>query len=298
MKVKHEVVYEKGSSPQNEDAYSINTEHNIFAVLDGATALVKNNVNGSTASKIIKEYIDSADSKDDLLSLIIEANKKLGDEVVKSLRDTGITIIEDVSKEARSSTGLVVIKLENNQLHFLHAGDCMLFVQYDSGSIRSLTYDQISPLDAVSIEKAGIVKKRLLNEGIYSLSNEEKAPEFLKEVRNNILPTLKENRKMLNTPSGYGIIDGSSEAEQYLEYGKVNLNNVSKILMLSDGLQLPHIKAGGSECWKQTAELAFQKGLHHLYQTVQTLENQDPFCIQHPRLKPSDDKTGILIELS
>lgn len=104
---------------------------------------------------------------------------------------------------------------------------------------------------------------------------------------------LKENRNKLNTPNGYGIIDGSSEALSYLECGSVPLINVDKILLLSDGLKLHKEESG----WLKSAELAFEKGVAELYQTIQTEEEMDPACYLYPRLKKHDDKTGILIHL-
>lgn len=108
-------------------------------------------------------------------------------------------------------------------------------------------------------------------------------------------PVLKENRNKLNTPQGYCALDGSNEVPRHIEYGSVNLFHVKKILLLSDGLQLIHIEGSGFKVWDETARFAFQHGLRQLEKTVTAMELDDPACFTYPRLKPADDKTGILI---
>lgn len=287
MNINFETIYEKGSGKENEDGFVINKEAGLFAVLDGATALVKNNVTGATASSIVKAVLDKENHEGNLLTTILKANRILGTRVLEYFKEQGYKNVESIPKVERSTTGAIAIKIHHNRLEYVQAGDCMLFVQYENGEIRTLTYDQVSALDQLSIEKAQEVHSKL--------EKQEPKGDIHQIVRERILPIIKKNRNMLNTDQGYGILDGSKEAERFLESGSITLNNVKKILLLSDGLQLPNVKAGGIACWEETAKLAFDKGLEHLYQTVQGMEDSDPEGKVYPRLKPSDDKTGILI---
>jgi len=200
--------------------------------------------------------------------------------------------MNEISKEKRSSCGIAAIKIiqETLQVEFVHSGDCMLFFQLDDGEIRAITYDHLSRLDSIAILKF----HQLLTQ---ASKDKEIDENIFRECRTAIHDILVENRRKMNTKEGYGVLDGSKEADDHIEYGLLSLKRVKKILLLSDGLQLPTKKASGQQAWLETAEFAFQVGLDHLFNHIQTLETGDPFCIEYPRLKPADDKTGILIHL-
>lgn len=118
----------------------------------------------------------------------------------------------------------------------------------------------------------------------------------VKEAREKVSDLLKANRAKYNTDEGYGIIDFSEEALNHLDYGKVSLKRVQKILLMSDGLLLP-VDHGEKDAWAKSAAIAFEKGLDKLLEEVEKREADDPDCVLYPRLKPKDDKTGILLEL-
>lgn len=161
----------------------------------------------------------------------------------------------------------------------------MIFLQYENGDIRFITYDLISSLDQRAIEE--LVRLQ-----------EETATKSLPfaEKKEHLKPFLKENRRQLNTKHGYGILDGSREAIQHMEYGRIALKRVQKILLISDGLQIP-FRLQETKVWKKTAACAFKHGLDKLLENIENREAEDPECIVYPRLKPADDKTALLLEL-
>src|SRR5690606_18844705 len=108
---------------------------------------------------------------------------------------------------------------------------------------------------------------------------------------------LKENRQKINKIHGYSMLDGSSVAMERLEYGKISLSNIDQILIVSDGLTLP-AKLGEQGIWLKTATYAFTEGLDSLLKEVISREEQDVDCLQYPRFKKSDDKSGILIKFN
>src|SRR5690606_25886105 len=111
---------------------------------------------------------------------------------------------------------------------YVHAGDCMLFLQYDNGEIRTITYDHVQKLDQIAVRE------------IINLRNSSDNQDLgMKELMEKVKPILLTNRNKLNTFEGYGIIDGSKEAMENLEYGRVSTRRVEKILLLSDGLTMP-----------------------------------------------------------
>lgn len=289
-----EIIYKKGANPVNEDEYVVNQEASLFAVIDGATGL--NGLPGHLAATVIKHTFATAAKETPLLETVKTANKNLQNEILKI---TNASTIEQIPKSQRSSCGLVAAKIINGlSMEYVHAGDCMMFLQYDDSYIRAVTYDHLAKLDTVSIQAMTNEWRKLLkNDEVPNSWNPDAIQGALKNIREKIMPILISNRNMLNTQGGYCVLDGSKEAIQFLEHGMIQLHHVKQILFLSDGLVLPNKKASGQEIWEKTAKFAFDKGLDLLAQAVENDENEDPACFHYPRLKPADDKTGILIKL-
>jgi hypothetical protein len=169
----------------------------------------------------------------------------------------------------------------------------------------------------------------------------DKQLEVLSEIRAELRPVLARHREMMNVAGGYSVLDGSADAERFIEHGVINASLVSRVLLLSDGLQLPTSKFDkrtgqavgqargesgpkadepgerreqvrqvewvditngwlGTETtgWLDTATYAFSYGVDALCQRVLELEKEDPGCYIHPRLKPHDDKSGLLIAIT
>lgn len=288
-----EMTYEIGSNPTNEDAYVINETNNIFSAIDGATGL--GGLSGKIAAETIGHALNRYSTFDTLLDCIKKGNNDLG---VKTNKEFGSTI-ESIPKENRSTCGIAAIKINDKNLEYVHAGDCMIFIKYQDGEIRSLTHEHLFKLDSVAIEMMhGKIMDRYKQGKIPNENNEEDVKKFLNEIRAEILPTLIENRKKLNTKNGYSIIDGSLEAMDYVEFGKVPLLNITEILLLTDGMQLPSQNPTvGYSIWTESAKYAFNHGVETLKKHIIQLEQSDKICIKYPRLKLADDKTGILIKL-
>ncbi|MFZ3577634.1 hypothetical protein [Virgibacillus sp. DJP39] len=283
-------VYKKGLKDINEDAFVINQEDLIYAAIDGATGL--NGAPGHIASQIIQEklYLPMKDSS--LYNRVDFANKRLEEEMIefyrKNFEKLSIPGIKGIPKMQRSSSGMSAIQIDEAKLFFeyIHAGDCMLFLQYENSDIRTITYDLIQYLDQEAINEMVRLREQ---DGNYNLGAEE--------LREKVKHILVENRGKLNTNKGYGIIDGSEEALFHLESGRVALKRVKKILLLSDGLLLPTKHGEEDNAWDVSARIAFNQGLNGLLEEVEKREAEDPDCQIYPRLKEKDDKTGVLLEL-
>lgn len=282
-------IHKKGYGAVNEDAYAINRKNSIYAVMDGATGL--ESLSGDIASRAVQQKMLQENPEQTLLKRITQANQFIAEETVKSYEAMeekfAGSSIEDIPKLQRSSTGAAIIQLNQDLVSFdyVHAGDCMIILQYENGDIRFITYDLISSLDQRAIEE------------LVRLQNET-ATKYLSfaEKKEHLKPLLKENRRQLNTKHGYGILDGSKAAIQHLEYGRIALKRVQQILLISDGLQIP-FGLEETKVWKKTAAYAFQHGLDKLLENIENRETEDTECIVYPRLKPADDKTALLLEL-
>ena len=60
--------------------------------------------------------------------------------------------LDQVPKFERSTCGIAAIQLNNeNNLHYIASGDCMIFLEHKDGTIRSLTFDHLDRLDTKAI---------------------------------------------------------------------------------------------------------------------------------------------------
>lgn len=282
-------VYKKGIKNINEDAYVVNDFAGVYAAIDGATGL--DGVPGHIASQVVRKEMEDMDKNSSIYKIIHSANKKLENKMVdyyvENIKKLNKRSIDEIPKKQRSTTGLATIQIDKDNLFFdyIHTGDCMLFLKYENGEVRTVTYDLIQYLD-----------KKAIDEMVRLRSQEVNTDLDIKALKQKVNPILLENRDKLNTTNGYGVLDGSIEAMNYLEYGKVSLMRVDKILLLSDGLLLPTMQ-GEKNVWEKTADLAFSFGLDGLLKEVEKREFEDKECRIYPRLKQKDDKTGVLLEL-
>lgn len=278
-------VYKQGSNPTNEDAYVVNQEKELFAVIDGATGL--GGLPGKIAAEAIQNGFDTGDFEDSLIEQISKGNTKLAKKTKQELGQG----IEAIAKEKRSACGIAAIQIHENYMEYAQSGDCMIFVAYQDGGIQSLSYDHVMRLDKNAIfELYNAIDKRINPE-----ISGEAFQEIYQEEKERIIPILKANREKLNTRGGYSIIDGTAEAMEYLTHGRIPLHQVGKILLLTDGMQLHGMEG---DVWKESANFAFKHGIDSLLDYVVQQEEADIFLKKYPRLKHADDKTGILVELS
>ena len=285
--MKIQKFYQKGDNKINEDSCVVHEAAQVFAAIDGATGLF--GAPGYLASHTLQEELLRMTESSSLYQSIQQANEKLGSKMVDyyetHIGKLASPVISDVPKSQRSTTGIAAVKIhpEGKRLEYVHAGDCMLFLRYKNGEIRSVTYDGIHSFDDLAIRE--MIRLR-----------EENLIISQQEIGNYVNPILLSNKEKLNTIEGYGIIDGSEDALDYISHGTLPLNQVTDLLLVSDGLLLP-TDGRITDIWMETAQLAFEHGLDSLGAAVEKREEQDADCKMYPRFKQRDDKTGILLKL-
>ncbi|QSO47061.1 PP2C family serine/threonine-protein phosphatase [Alicyclobacillus mengziensis] len=324
-----EQVYVQGVGIQNEDAIVCRPEIGLFAVIDGATALYADlALSGAVAAQAVKTALDGWDGNGGLIDAVMAANRYLGQ----------VTGGDALDKTARPTCCIAAVRVRNDRLEFAQVGDCMAFVEYkhwgtpgqsdshgkDSPSprdgtgtrtdfIRQLTHDSVAAFDTHSVQMlvqawncrlaadveqspdASTPPPRAKDLSSWSV---DKQLDVLKEIRSELRPVLARHREMMNVSGGYSVMDGSAEVERFIEHGAINASLISRVLLMSDGLQLPTSKLHTKNGWLGTAMYGFYHGVRSLCSHVLELENQDPGCYVYPRLKPHDDKSGLLVTIT
>ncbi|MGG0658355.1 PP2C family serine/threonine-protein phosphatase [Rummeliibacillus pycnus] len=286
------IIYEEGNKKELEDAYVNDEKNNRYAVIDGDPGFGP--FSGVEAASTIRSFLLNKRYENDSLEHILRvANIQL--RRVKS----GSAIWDDFSdmeKHMRNCCSVAAIQVKDDQLHYIQTGNCMIFVQYQNGTIRSLTYDHTTKIQEKYIRKVkgsfNVLKKTLRRN--YS---EKKLTQCYENALMLSQPYRMKCCESFNTYEGYGIIDGSKESANYWEMGSIPLMDVKKIALVTDGLQLLSHKPPGHERWMDSAKQIFNRGLKSIYTKITLMEKNDPYCQQFPRVEQSDDKTGILLEV-
>lgn len=282
-----ESISVKGSNEWNEDALICNEKANIYGVVDGATSLVPyrskdGETGGRRASQIVKKYferISISENTRSLEELMIGANDELGMEMEKEKID--------ISKNENVwTTGAAVIRIRAHQIEFVQAGDCMITALYSDGTYRVITRDQIAYFDN-NTKKEWV---KAVKDGLRTQ----------KEIRNRVEPLIKEQKSKMNRIDGYSVLDGSIEANLFLESGKINRINLTGLIICSDGLFI-HDEIDSSVKYDPMDELVKKislLGLEGFIHYLNAVEEKDPECLRFPRTKKSDDKTGIYLQFT
>jgi serine/threonine protein phosphatase PrpC len=272
----------KGSSELNEDALVVNNESKVFGVIDGATSVTPyKNIEGETggfiAANLLASYIYDADDNSSLEHCVLMANEALN----KLMVESGVNIYK---KTDLWSAAFVAVRISETKLDYVQAGDCMLFAKYKGGQIRSLTHDQVSRFDAITINKL-LDGKRL----------GYRDPD---ELFQYVLSTVRENKNKANELDGYSVLNGDRNLVNFLEKGTINLSDVERIYMITDGLFYPSTDVDSKNEWGYMVSKIDNMGLLDYAKQLIQIEESDPQCNKYTRLKKSDDKTGIVIDLS
>jgi hypothetical protein len=103
------------------------------------------------------------------------------------------------------------------------------------------------------------------------------------------------NRYLANAAGGYGVLNGELACGDFLEYGRLNKNQVRALVLLTDGLFMPRLYGETEPKWEETVLPIVHKGLQRYADELIALESADPECLRYVRFKKSDDKTGVVL---
>lgn len=263
-------VLEKGSAKLNEDAVSLNGS--VYGVFDGATSLHKQNLGkgltgGFLASNAAKDVF--LNRKGPLTALANEANEAIFRKMVAHNIDTS-------DKNKLWSTSAAVIKIEEKTLNWVQIGDSLILIIYKDGSYKLPATHHDHDFETLSMW-------------------EKIAHKTDKTIMEALGDQIKKVRKGMNVE--YGVLNGEKEFSSFLQSGSENLENISRVLLFTDGLFIPSEHPSQNN-FDIMVDLVNKGGLNEVRDYVRSIEKTDPECRKYPRFKTHDDIAAISLEFN
>lgn len=256
--MKVDFIYEKSTRPVNED--QILMADNVFAVFDGATSISgyvdnKGRTGGLIAAEIAKKFFN--DNKTPLIELAQKANSNI-------LEDMRLAKI-DVSKKVNLwSTGAAGVRIFNDYLEWFQISDCLVLLLYVDG-----TYE---------------LPGGYYNHDINNLLKWKKqAIKGVKDIRGEIAEDLTRTRNEANV--SYGFLNGEEAALKFFLNGRKPLNNISDILIFTDGFMPLQENPLDKYDFGLMVKLYKGGGLKEIEQYIIDQQNNDKDCLKYPRFK-------------
>ncbi|MFD3274529.1 protein phosphatase 2C domain-containing protein [Paenibacillus dendritiformis] len=268
----------QGSGIWNEDALVVNERNQVYGVVDGATSLggyrdESGYTGGYIAAQLLAAHALEAADGMPLEQMVMQANAALWDR----MKEAGI---DTADKAQLWSAAFALFRVREDWIEYVQAGDCMLFARYEDGTYRRLTHDQVAPFDRPLLHK----RQEALELGIREPA----------EILRYLLPFQRENRFRANTPGGYAVLNGDPALERGMETGRISRSGLTAIYAVTDGLFHGMEAENQDDVWTQMLEAIDRQGLEAYAKRLIEREQADSDCSVCPRLKISDDKTGIV----
>lgn len=268
MRLDH--LLDKGIGKMNEDAILLGK--NRFGVFDGASSLdgftdEEGRTGGYLAANIAKDIFENSNLS--LRETALIANRK----IAEAMAAKGI----DASRKESSwcsTVAVIEIDLKKKEFQWVQIADSLIVVIGKDGMPRSLVQDY-------DHDKNVMVQWKQL------------ADSHTNDISSKLQGKIVVLRRAANV--AYGVLNGDSNAENFLRTGRESFENTAHILIFSDGLTIPKRDPRSDDDFSLIAELFREGGLKRVRDYVREIENSDPNCWEYPRYKKSDDIAGVAI---
>jgi Protein phosphatase 2C len=249
-------------------------------ILDGATGLSKERLFPSAPSdaqwfvSAVDSELRNADWSKGTTPLLQSVMQR----VHHRFHREAVGRIEQVSLWPLASFALT--RVCEGRVEFANLGDCrILWRPPDGRAVKSFGSSRVTELDANVVKEI----ERLHRQGYTSHEL----------VRRAVVPMIEANRKLKNTPEGYWILDVSGEGVAHLQTTIADAADVETILLCTDGY---YRLVDTYHRWTDQSLLSdsVHNGVSAMIRELREIERLDEQCLKFPRMKPSDDATGIL----
>jgi len=178
------------------------------------------------------------------------------------------------------SASLAVAQLVGGEIALLMLGDCKLLLRQNDGRVEAFDQSSVAPFDAKVVEALRAIQ-----------AGGETA---LSKIAPRLTPLIRENRLWKNRPNGYGVLTADPACLAFAETARRPAADVTHLLLATDGFYRL-VDAYDMLTAGELMQAAIERGLAPLYAELRRLEDADPDCLAHPRLKARDDATAVLV---
>jgi uncharacterized protein YlxP (DUF503 family) len=249
-------------------------------ILDGATALSKERL-FPTAPSDAQWFVSAVDSElrdADWSRATRPLLQAIMQRVQRRFHLEAVGRIEQLLLWPVASFAL--IRVCSDGLEFVNLGDCrILWRSQSDGSVSSFGSSRLTELDGSVVREV----ERLHREGYAN-------PEI---VRKAVLPMIKANRKLRNSPEGYWILDITGEGLLHAQTTVVDGADVERILLCTDGYYRS-VDTYHKRTDQSLLSDSVDMGISAMIGEIREIERTDKHCLEFPRIKPSDDATAVL----
>lgn len=289
-KIEIQAILEKGTAIQNEDFLVI--QDNILGVFDGATSLNSRTFGRERTGGTIASRTAGAVFKMNhfpLNQLACQANDAIMAQMVFNGVDTS-------RKENLWSTSAAVVRLKDQSLEWVQAGDAVIILIYEDGSHRVLVDREDHDHETLTLWKE-LVRTHLPGDGKAPMAQEEgRQPDqqqVIDLIRGKLGRQIRKVRSGMNIT--YGVLNGEKAAEAFLNQGEEPLDRVAHVLIFTDGLSIPQPEPKPHKDFTDLVRTYLNLGLEGLKQMIRSQEEKDPHCLAFPRFKCHDDIAAIAV---
>lgn len=172
---------------------------------------------------------------------------------------------------------LILVKRYGREWQALRLGDSCLLAEAHDGGRHIFAASPNNALDHWLTREA----KKRRSEGIQDLTS------LLAEFA----PQLRQGRAKRNRPDGYSILECSRDALALPEF--IGLGEPSSILLCTDGYYRAVDTYGLLS--EEGLLAASARSVEQVLADIRRIESDDPECSRHPRFKPADDATAVML---
>jgi len=266
----------RSGAVHNEDCWG-RSESAVW-VMDGATGVwpVQRLSAHSDAAWFVAEMSDalrSSDAReyDDMLAAAARAVSQ------KARAACDLDVVTPAELPSASFTGA---RRRGHQVELANLGDCVMLWRPVSGHARRFGSSGVARLDAALA--------RAFADGIAAGRAQD-------ELRADQALMARRHRTLMNTPEGYWILDLSGTGAPHTQ--TIRVDGPVEVMLMSDGFyRLVDVFARYDD--DRLMDAARGQGVAALYEELRDLEAADPECRSHPRGKPGDDATAVLVDFA
>lgn len=268
---------------QNEDRAS--HRGNIAWIVDGATDVLEDRLLPAAsdaewyAEQLHRELVRRGDDG-------VAGLERLLDEVTRDLAGRFAAAAKRPPAEVHEypSAAGVIVRRVAGAIEVLSLGDCELITAASATDAATLGID-----DRLRVRDRGtaLAMRAVRDEGAQTW----------KEARKLLWPRFRTARANLNQPGGYPVFSIIPPPAGMVSVKTMTLPAGTPLLLASDGfMRLVEIFERYDRA--SLMEAVLRRGVNALHDELRGLEAADPECLRHPRTKPSDDATALLLTVT